>query len=136
MMRAETSEVVGDRSFGSKAEIIVDLASVVARTYMECGIMPVIKHMPGHGRARVDSHHELPVVGASLAELEETDFQPFKALADLSWGMTAHIVFKDLDKTAPATQSATVITEVIRGKIGFDGLLLTDDLNMNACKGT
>lgn len=133
--RSQTSNVIGDRSFGSDIHMITDLASVVADTYLKCGIMPVIKHMPGHGWGAVDSHHELPTVSVALSELKTSDFVPFRKLANLPWGMTAHIVFDQLDADYPATQSHKIITEVIRGDIGFDGLLLTDDLNMNALEG-
>jgi beta-N-acetylhexosaminidase len=135
MNRPETSNVIGDRSFGLDVEMIVDLAAIVAETYLACAVMPVIKHMPGHGRAIVDSHHELPVVDTAIDDLTQTDFAPFKALNKLPWGMTAHIVFDALDKDAPATQSHTVIKNIIRGSIGFEGLLLSDDLNMNALAG-
>lgn len=133
--RSQTSNVIGDRSFGADIHMIADLASVVADTYLKCGIMPVIKHMPGHGWGAVDSHHDLPTVSISISELKISDFSPFRRLASLPWGMTAHIVFDQLDADYPATQSRKVINEIIRGDIGFDGLLLTDDLNMNALKG-
>ncbi len=135
MNRPETSNVIGDRSFGLDQHMITELALIVAKTYLDCGVMPVIKHMPGHGRAIVDSHHELPVVDTTLEDLEATDFVPFKALNSQPWGMTAHIVFEAVDKNAPATQSPAVIKNIIRGSIGFDGLLLSDDLNMNALAG-
>ena len=96
----------------------------------------MIKHIPGHGRASVDSHHELPRVGASHDELTATDFKPFHALADAPWGMTGHLVYEDIDPDNPATTSPRVIADVIRGEIGFDGLLLTDDISMNALAGS
>ena len=98
--------------------------------------MPIVKHIPGHGRARVDSHKELPVVGTAKAELVATDFKPFHALADAPWAMTAHVVYSALDETRPATTSPEVIGHVIRGEIGFDGLLLSDDLSMEALAGS
>src|SRR3546814_7473156 len=103
---------------------------------LAAGVMPIVKHIPGHGRARVDSHKELPVVDAAAAELEATDFRPFKALADAPWAMTAHVVYAALDAERPATTSPRVIEEVIRGQIGFDGVLLSDDLTMEALKGS
>jgi beta-N-acetylhexosaminidase len=99
------------------------------------GVLPVIKHIPGHGRALADSHLELPVVHASRAELEATDFAPFRALADMPLAMTAHVVYTALDPTGPATTSARVVAEIIRGHIGFDGLLMSDDMSMKALGG-
>jgi len=131
-----TSTVIGDRSLGRDPERVFKLGNIVKETFLSAGITPVIKHIPGHGRGNVDSHLELPVVGTDKATLSASDFVPFKKLANCPWGMTAHIVFEDIDPQNPATQSATVIREIIREEIGFDGLLLTDDLNMQALKGT
>src|SRR2546430_1630638 len=97
---------------------------------------PVLKHLPGHGRATADSHRALPVVGTDRATLESTDFAAFRPLAKLPLGMTAHVVFTAIDPVAPATTSVTMVREVIRGFIGFDGLLMSDDLSMNALSGT
>ncbi len=132
----QTSAVIGDRSFGGDADQVIALSKIVAETYMACGIMPVIKHIPGHGRGTVDSHLELPIVAAAHSELAASDFIPFQKMNHIPWGMTAHIVFEALDPDYPATQSKRVVEEVIRGEIGFDGLLLTDDLNMQALKGS
>lgn len=132
----QTSAVIGDRSFGGDPDQVVALSQVVADTYMACGIMPVIKHIPGHGRGTVDSHLELPVVSASHQDLAASDFGPFKQMRHIPWGMTAHIVYEALDPEYPATQSKRMVEEIIRGEIGFDGLLLTDDLNMQALKGS
>jgi beta-N-acetylhexosaminidase len=99
------------------------------------GVLPVIKHIPGHGRALVDSHHSLPTVEASRAELERTDFKPFRLLHDMPWGMTAHITLKAIDPDRPATLSPAVIGDVVRGHIGFDGLLVGDDISMKALDG-
>src|SRR3546814_17377626 len=99
---------------------------------LAAGVMPIVKHIPGHGRARVDSHKELPVVDTAAAELEATDFRPFKALADAPWAMTAHVVYAAPDAERPATTSPRVIEEVIRGQTGFDGVQLADDLQMEA----
>ena len=129
-------DVIGDRAFGGDPDLVADLGRIVCETMLEGGVMPVAKHIPGHGRARVDSHHELPVVDTSAAELEASDFRPFQALADAPWGMTAHVIYTALDDTAPATTSRKVIDNVIRGWIGFDGLLLSDDLSMQALSGT
>ncbi|MBE7637687.1 beta-N-acetylhexosaminidase [Sneathiella sp. P13V-1] len=134
--RAETSNVIGDRALHQDNDVLVKLAATIMDYYVENGIMPVIKHIPGHGRGTVDSHHELPTVSATLEELKASDFKPFKSLSAAPWGMTAHIVFDQIDPDNPATQSQKVIEEIIRGEIGFDGLLLSDDLNMNALKGS
>jgi len=129
-------DVIGDRSFGGDPELVADLGRVVCETMLECGVMPIVKHIPGHGRARVDSHKELPVVDTGAAELAATDFKPFQALADAPWAMTAHVVYTALDAERPATTSQGVISGVIRGQIGFDGLLLSDDLSMEALQGS
>ncbi|MEO3430304.1 beta-N-acetylhexosaminidase [Pelagibius sp. CAU 1746] len=129
-------DVIGDRSFGGDPELVADLGRVVCETMLAAGVMPIVKHIPGHGRARVDSHKGLPVVGTAKAELEATDFKPFKALADAPWAMTAHVVYSALDAERPATTSPGVVSQVIRGEIGFDGLLLSDDLSMEALKGS
>lgn len=136
MSRPETSSVIGNRAYSSDPAVIIELATIICNTYMQAGIIPVIKHIPGHGRATVDSHKQLPVVTEDISVLEQTDFVPFKVLSKMPWGMTAHIVFSAIDATAPATQSALVINQIIRQKIGFDGLLLSDDLNMNALNGS
>lgn len=129
------SDVVGDRSFGGDPELVGDLGRIVCETMLAQGVMPVIKHMPGHGRARVDSHKELPIVGTGASELAATDFRPFESLCDMPWGMTAHVVYSDLDPDRPATTSSKVIAQVIRGGLGFQGLLLSDDLSMEALDG-
>ena len=129
-------DVIGDRAYGGDPEQVATLGRAAADGLMSAGITPVIKHIPGHGRSMVDSHHDLPRVTTSHAELSRIDFVPFKRLKDLPWGMTAHIVYEALDKELPATLSAKVIAEIIRGEIGFDGLLLSDDLSMKALRGT
>ena len=129
-------DVIGDRAFSGDPEQVATLGRAAADGLMSAGITPVIKHIPGHGRSMVDSHHDLPRVTTSHAELSRIDFVPFKRLRDLPWGMTAHIVYEAIDKEMPATLSAKVIAEIIRGEIGFDGLLLSDDLSMKALRGT
>ncbi len=129
-------EVIGSRAYAERIELIMALARAHATGFMDGGVLPVIKHIPGHGRARADSHLELPVVEASRAELEAVDFPPFAAMADAPMAMTAHVVFTALDKTAPATLSRKVISSVIRRQIGFRGLLMTDDLSMKALSGS
>ena len=126
---------IGDRGFARDHRTVAALARSFAEGLMAGGVLPVMKHVPGHGRAEVDSHHDLPVVTADRAALER-DFAPFKALADLPMAMTGHIVFRAIDPDRPATTSKRVIDGVIRGEIGFDGLLLTDDLSMEALRGT
>lgn len=128
-------DIIGDRAYGRDSATIIALARAVAEGLMAGGVAPVIKHIPGHGRARSDSHLELPVVETARAELAITDFVPFCALANLPAAMTAHVVFSDIDAERPASTSAIVTGEVIRGEIGFDGLLMSDDLSMRALKG-
>lgn len=128
-------KVVGDRSFGADPELVASLGRACCEGLMAGGVMPVVKHMPGHGRALVDSHEELPKAEATREELERTDFAPFRMLADMPWGMTAHVVYTAIDSLFPATTSNKVISEIIRGTIGFDGLLISDDLSMGALQG-
>jgi beta-N-acetylhexosaminidase len=136
LRRPEGHDVIGDRAYGPDPETVSRLGRAAAEGLLEGGVLPVLKHMPGHGRARTDTHHELPVVETPLKELERTDFEAFRLLADLPIGMTAHVVYAAIDAKRPATVSPTVIDEVIRGRIGFDGLLLTDDLSMSALSGS
>ncbi len=128
--------VVGDRALGTEPELVAELGRAVCEGLLAAGVTPVIKHMPGHGRALVDSHHDLPRVDAPLAELRRTDFVPFLRLAEMPWGMTCHVVYATIDPEHPATASAKVIADIIRGELGFDGLLLTDDLSMKALQGS
>jgi beta-N-acetylhexosaminidase len=132
---AGADAVIGDRAFSADAQVVAALGRAVCDGMLAGGVMPVVKHTPGHGRAQVDSHHALPVVDTSRRELEATDFRPFAALADAPWGMTAHVVYTAIDPQAPATTSRRVIDEVIRGFIGFDGVLVSDDLSMRALRG-
>lgn len=132
---ADGHEIIGDRAYGADAATISVLGRAAAEGLIAGGVLPVIKHVPGHGRARADSHLELPVVAASRAELDAIDFAPFKALSDMPMAMSAHVVYSAIDPDQPATLSSTVITEVVRGAIGFDGLLMTDDLSMKALGG-
>jgi len=132
----DVHKAIGDRGFGSDPGIVAVLGRAIADGLRDGGILPVIKHMPGHGRARVDSHHDLPVVDAEIHDLEDTDFRPFQELKTLPIGMTCHLVYTAIDPDRPATHSPVVIADIIRGTIGFEGLLLTDDLSMNALAGT
>lgn len=135
LLRPETTAAIGDRAFAAEPDRVARLGRVAAETFLARGVLPVIKHLPGHGRATCDSHLELPLVTAGRAVLDAEDWRPFKALADLPLAMTAHIVFAAIDPERPATHSPTVIAEVIWGAIGFRGLLLSDDLSMQALKG-
>lgn len=128
------SSVIGDRSFSDDPALVADLGGRAVQGLRQEGIVPVIKHMVGHGRATKDSHKALPVVNASAAELEKTDMLPFKQCAPIenAWGMTAHIIYTALDDKNAATFSATIITDYIRGAIGFKGILMSDDLAMGA----
>jgi beta-N-acetylhexosaminidase len=128
-------EIIGDRALGTDPEQVAELGSAVAQGLLDGGILPVIKHIPGHGRATVDSHHELPMVDVGRQMLEQTDFEPFRRLAAQPWAMTAHVVYRAIDPERPASLSAQVIDSVIRGSIGFDGFLVSDDVNMKALKG-
>ena len=133
--RPETSNVIGDRSLGSEPMRVAALGQAVIEGLRRAGVVGIVKHMPGHGRALVDSHLELPRVSAPAAELE-TDIAPFASLSGAPMGMTCHVVFEAWDSRNPATLSPKVIAEIIRGRIGFDGLLMTDDIDMKALSGT
>lgn len=129
-------DVIGDRAFGFEPAGVAALARATCAGLLDGGVLPVLKHIPGHGRAAADSHFSLPVVDAPLAVLQSSDFAPFRALAEMPLAMTAHVVYGALDPTAPATTSAEVIESIIRRLIGFDGLLISDDLCMRALAGT
>ena len=128
--------IIGDRAFGDEPGKVAALAAAFAQGLEQGGVLPVVKHMPGHGRATADSHKKLPVVTAEKATLETSDFAAFRPLAGLPLGMTAHVVFTAFDPVAPATTSAVIVREVIRGSIGFQGLLMSDDLSMGALNGS
>ncbi|MBV8133640.1 MAG: beta-N-acetylhexosaminidase [Alphaproteobacteria bacterium] len=132
---AGADPVIGDRAYGTEPGRVTKLARAACHGLLEGGVLPVIKHIPGHGRARVDSHNACPVVETEADELSRTDFAPFHALAAMPWAMSAHIVYMAIDPTAPATLSRRVISEAIRGGIGFDGVLVSDDLSMQALGG-
>ncbi|WP_347265070.1 beta-N-acetylhexosaminidase [Nitrobacter sp.] len=128
--------VIGDRAYGTDPHKVAVIARAVAEGLEQGGVLPVLKHIPGHGRATADTHHRLPVVDTLKDELEAGDFTAFRLLSDLPMAMTAHVVFSAIDATQPATTSATIIEQVIRGSIGFQGLLMSDDVSMNALSGS
>lgn len=130
------SNVIGNRAYGFDPQMVSEMGQAAADGLKAGGMLPVMKHMPGHGRGMADSHHELPVVQARLDELEAHDFVPFRALRNEVCAMSCHVVFTAIDPDEPATTSAKVIERVIRGSIGFDGLLMSDDSSMNALRGT
>ncbi len=136
LRRPETHEAIGDRAFGPEPALVAELGRAFCEGLEAAGVRPVIKHLPGHGRARIDSHLELPRVAAGRDELEAGDFEAFRLLSDAPWAMTAHIVYEAVDPERPATVSPEVIGEVIRGSIGFQGVLVSDDLSMQALSGT
>ena len=133
---AGADAVIGNRAYGTEPKKVAAIARAVTEGLQQGGVLPVLKHIPGHGRATADTHFRLPEVDTSRAELERTDFAAFQPLADLPMAMTAHVVFSALDPAHPATTSATIIQQVIRGVIGFQGLLMSDDVSMNALAGS
>lgn len=132
--QADTHPFLRNRCLGNNPDRVAELGRAAAAGLLAAGVLPVIKHMPGHGRAIADSHHDLPTVTAPVDELEAVDFAPFRRLNDLPMGMTGHLRFTELDEI-PATASARMIA-LIRNDLGFDGLLMTDDIGMNALSGT
>lgn len=129
-------DIIGDRAYGSAPAIVAQLARAVCEGLLDGGVLPVVKHVPGHGRAMADSHLELPRVDTPVAELQRMDFAPFRMLNDMPLAMTAHVLYTALDPGRPATLSRTVVQDVIRGFIGFDGVLMSDDLSMRALTGS
>jgi beta-N-acetylhexosaminidase len=132
---AGAHDVIGDRAYSHSPTEVAQIGMAAAEGLVAGGVMPVIKHIPGHGRGAADSHLDLPVVSTSHEELSKTDFVPFKALAHMPLAMTAHITYSDLDPKAPATLSKRVVKQIIRNEIGFDGLLMSDDVSMKALSG-
>lgn len=128
--------IIGDRAYGTKPEAVAAIGRAMADGTLAGGVLPVMKHIPGHGRARLDSHKALPIVDDAIEELRAIDFEPFRLLSDLPLAMTAHIVYSALDSKCPATTSQDVISNIVRGHIGFDGALMSDDLSMKALSGT
>jgi beta-N-acetylhexosaminidase len=132
----DADPIIGDRAYGESAEKVAAIAAAIADGLMEGGVLPVLKHLPGHGRATADSHLTLPTVSADRSSLEAVDFSAFRPLAGLALGMTAHVVFSAFDPVAPATTSVTMVQDVIRDSIGFEGLLMSDDISMGALSGS
>jgi beta-N-acetylhexosaminidase len=128
--------IIGDRAYGRSADKVARIARAVADGLSAGGVLPVLKHIPGHGRPTVDSHSALPVVETDRATLEATDFAAFRPLGDLPLGMTAHVVYTAIDALAPATTSVTLVRDVIRGWLSFRGLLMSDDISMGALSGS
>lgn len=133
---AGANSVIGDRAYGESADKVAALARSVADGLLAGGVLPVLKHIPGHGRATADSHEALPVVETDRATLMSTDFAAFRPLGDLPLAMTAHVVYSAIDPIAPATTSVTLVRDVIRGWLGFRGLLMSDDISMGALSGS
>ena len=128
-------EIIGDRAYGETVDEVALLGRAAAEGLIAGGVLPVIKHIPGHGRARADSHLELPVVDADFDALDARDFAPFRALSDMPMAMTAHVIYAAIDRKRPATTSRKAFRRVIRGAIGYDGLVMSDDLSMKALSG-
>lgn len=133
--QAGAHDIIGDRAYGQTPEEVAYLGRAAAEGLIAGGVLPIIKHIPGHGRALADSHLDLPVVDASREALSSVDFAPFRVLSDMPMAMTAHVVYAAIDPRRPATTSRRAIREVIRGEIGFSGLLMSDDLSMKALSG-
>lgn len=133
---AGSHDIIGDRAYGATPAQVARIGRAVAEGFIAQGMLPVIKHIPGHGRATTDSHHDLPVVTTTRAELEKSDFEAFRLMADMPAAMTAHVVFTAIDDMGPASTSSIVTRDIIRGQIGFDGLLMSDDLSMKALSGS
>ncbi|MCC7348306.1 MAG: beta-N-acetylhexosaminidase [Variibacter sp.] len=133
---AGANDVIGDRAYGTAPDKVAAIGAAVAQGLMEGGVLPVLKHLPGHGRANADSHEQLPVVATDRATLEATDFAAFTPLRHLPLGMTAHVVYAAIDPIEPATTSAKVVRDIIRDVIGFEGALMSDDLSMGALAGS
>ena len=130
---SRTHSFLKNRCYGHDADTVTKIGRAVANAHLDGGVLPIVKHIPGHGRALVDSHFELPVVEADIKTLSHSDFRPFAALNDLPMGMTAHLVYSSCDER-PATTSPRMM-QLIRDQIGFDGLVMTDDISMKALKG-
>jgi len=135
LLLPETHDVIGDRAFAADPALVAALAGAACGGFLEAGVTPIVKHIPGHGRATADSHLALPRIDAPAALLEQTDFAAFRGVRDAPWAMVAHCVYSAIDAGRPASVSETVISRVIRGAIGFSGVLIADDIGMKALQG-
>lgn len=135
VLTVATHQIIGDRSYSNDATLVSKLGEAVCRGFLEHGIIPLIKHIPGHGRAKVDSHYELPRVNEKIKTLRKQDFIPFRRMPDGVWAMTAHILLEAIDPEFPATQSKKIINDIIRGELDFNGPLVSDDIGMHALQG-
>jgi beta-N-acetylhexosaminidase len=133
---AATHDAIGDRAYAGDPDVVTALGRAAVDGFLAGGVVPIVKHAPGHGRARVDPHLSLPTVDASLAVLDAADFAPFRALADVPAAMTAHVVYTALDRASPASCSTRVVQDVVRGRLGLQGLLFSDDVDMGALAGS
>jgi len=136
LLLAQTHQVIGDRAYSADPDLVGELARAACTGFLQVGVTPIVKHIPGHGRATADSHLELPRIDADRATLDRTDFAAFRGVRDAPWAMVAHCVYAAIDQDRPASISPIVIEQVIRGAIGFDGVLIADDIGMKALKGT
>jgi beta-N-acetylhexosaminidase len=136
LLLAETHAVIGDRAYSARPDLVGALAGAACAGLRDAGVTPIVKHIPGHGRATADSHIDLPRIAADRATLAESDFAAFRAVADAPWAMVAHCVYAAFDPERPASISPATIAEAIRGAIGFDGVLIADDIGMNALNGS
>jgi len=136
LRHAGAHDVIGDRAFGADPLLVADLCRVACEGFLDGGILPIVKHLPGHGRALQDSHHALPTCETMEADLCQSDFLAFRLLRDQPWAMTAHIVYEAIDASLPATTSPEVVARILRGYIGFDGVIVSDDLSMEALSGS
>jgi len=132
---AETHAAIGDRAYAGDPDLVGELGAAAVAGFLAGGVVPIVKHAPGHGRARVDPHRALPTVDAPLATLEAADFRPFRTLATAPAAMTAHVVYGALDPERPASCSPTVVGDTVRGRLGLTGLLVSDDVDMGALEG-
>lgn len=128
-------DVIGNRAYGHDPEIVAAMGKAAADGLLAGGVLPVVKHVPGHGRALVDSHKTLPVVEASVDQLRSADFAPFQALNQLPMAMTAHVIYAALDANEPATTSRSILRDIVRGEMAYDGLIMSDDVSMQALSG-
>ncbi len=136
LLLPETHDVIGDRAFAADPILVAALARAMAQGLADAGVTAIVKHIPGHGRAQADSHLSLPRIATPRAELAETDFAAFRALDDLPWAMVAHCIYTDIDPDLPASISPKVLARTIREDIGFNGILIADDIGMKALEGT